>query len=84
MTVEEAKAKGIDLDTLEKTDAPTDTVSPVGQAPPQDAVSALEEKTQQLKVDDAAASGISKDQAAVPLPGGSAPKCKRTSSTRKP
>lgn len=78
MTVEEARAKGIDVDQLEKRELPTDTVSPVGQAPPADAVAALEEKTQALKVNDGtAATSLNKDQAAVPLPGGSAPKCKR-------
>lgn len=76
ITVEEARAKGIDIDQLEKKDAETDTVSPVGQAPPKDAVAALEEKTQELKVSDSSASAPSnKDVAAVPLPGGSEPKC---------
>jgi hypothetical protein len=82
MTVEEARAKGIDVDRLEKTDGPTDAVSPVGQAPPAAAVADLEEKVQELKLAnnnsgstpsaDLAAS--KKDVVAVPLPGGAPPK----------
>lgn len=75
MTVDEAKARGIDVENIEKIDAPTDATSPVGQAPPKDAVADLEEKTRELKL--AGGATESKSQvAAVPLPGGDAPKSK--------
>jgi hypothetical protein len=50
MTVDEARAKGIDVDHLAKTDGPTDATSPVGQVPPKGAVADLEKKVQELKV----------------------------------
>lgn len=78
MTVEEARAKGIDIDSLDKKDGPTDATSPVGQAPPKAAVADLEQKVQELKVADSSSSATSapvkKDLAAVPLPGGEPPK----------
>ena len=73
MTVEEAKARGIDVENIEKVDAPTDATSPVGQAPPKGAIADLEEKTRELKVDGGVTAGKSQ-LAAVPLPGGEAPK----------
>ena len=80
MTVEEARAKGIDVDRLDKTDGPTDAVSPVGQAPPAAAVADLEQKVQELKVDNFTSAPSADDAAskkeisAVPLPGGEPPK----------
>lgn len=79
MTVEEARAKGIDVDRLDKTDGPTDAVSPVGQAPPAAAVADLEQKVQELKVDNSSApsadvAASKKEISAVPLPGGEPPK----------
>lgn len=75
MTVEEAKARGIDIENAEQIDAATDATSPVGQAPPKDAVADLAEKTRELRVDDGATAAAGKPQlAAVPLPGGEAPK----------
>nr|XP_019001922.1 uncharacterized protein I203_05633 [Kwoniella mangroviensis CBS 8507]OCF65383.1 hypothetical protein I203_05633 [Kwoniella mangroviensis CBS 8507] len=65
LSVEEAKAKGIDINTLEKTDAPTDAVAPVGTAPSASAVDDLQEKVDELKL------GTSKDTTGisdVPLP----------------
>lgn len=87
MTVEEAKARGIDVENIEKVDAPTDATSPVGQAPPQGAIADLEEKTRELKVDGGVTAGKSQ-LAAVPLPGGEAPKsqsryCERRGSSRR-
>lgn len=73
MTVEEAKARGIDVENIEKVDAPTDATSPVGQAPSKDAIADLEEKTRELKVDGGVTAGKSQ-LSAVPLPGGEAPK----------
>ncbi|WWC96721.1 hypothetical protein V866_003593 [Kwoniella sp. B9012] len=65
LSVEEAKAKGIDINTLDKTDAATDAVAPVGTAPSASAVDALQEKVDELKL------GTSKDTTGisdVPLP----------------
>ncbi|WWC88136.1 uncharacterized protein L201_003040 [Kwoniella dendrophila CBS 6074] len=75
ISVEEAKAQGIDIKTLDKVDAPTDTVAPVGTAPPASAVDALQEKVDALKVGTSASTstdttGIS----AVPLPKTAEPK----------
>lgn len=55
MTVEEARAKGIDVDHIAKKDGPTDATSPVGQAPSSAAVADLEKKVQELKVANASA-----------------------------
>ncbi|ORY24697.1 hypothetical protein BCR39DRAFT_472124 [Naematelia encephala] len=51
LSVEEATAKGIDVDTLEKKEGETDTVSPAGTKPSAEAVADLETKVQELKVD---------------------------------
>jgi hypothetical protein len=84
MTVDEARAKGIDVDHLQKTDGPTDATSPVGQAPPQAAVADLEKKVQELKVANTASTAdvaaSKKELTAVPLPGGQPPKSKSTAS----
>lgn len=69
MTVEEAKAKGIDVNSLPKKDAEVHAASPVGVPPPASAVEALEEKTRELKVSTGA-----QEQAAVPLPNGNGSK----------
>ncbi|WVR05615.1 hypothetical protein IAU60_002637 [Kwoniella sp. DSM 27419] len=87
LTIEEAKARGIDVNSLPIKEAETDAVSPVGTAPSASAVSALEEKVQQLKVSSGtsttgvssspAAAGSSRDTtgvAAVPLPKTAEPK----------
>ncbi|WVQ97043.1 hypothetical protein IAU59_004153 [Kwoniella sp. CBS 9459] len=50
LSVDEAKARGIDINSLQKVDAETDTTSPVGAAPSASAVDALEEKVQELKL----------------------------------
>lgn len=50
ISVEEARAKGIDVDALEKKDAPTDTTSPAGTIPSTSAVDALDEKVKNLDV----------------------------------
>ena len=86
MTVDEARAKGIDVDHLEKKDAATDATSPVGQAPPQGAVADLEKKVQELKVSNtgvpaakvpaADVTESKKSLTAMPLPGGEPPKSK--------
>ncbi|WVQ85511.1 hypothetical protein IAT38_007676 [Cryptococcus sp. DSM 104549] len=71
LSVEEAKAKGINVAALDKVDGPSDATEPTGTAPPASAVAALDEKIQELKP------GSSKDAsgvAAVPLPNGQAPK----------
>jgi hypothetical protein len=80
MTVDEARAKGIDVESLDKNDGPTDATSPVGQAPPKAAVADLEQKVQELKVADSSASApaAKTDLAAVPLPAGEAPKSKHS------
>ena len=70
MSLEEAKAKGIDVNSLEKKDAATDAISPVGSKPTSGEVAALEEKTQDLKLGSAGTI----EQSAVPLPAGEAPK----------
>ncbi|WWC68398.1 uncharacterized protein I206_102324 [Kwoniella pini CBS 10737] len=71
LSVEEAKAKGIDVNTLQKTDAPTDAVTPVGTAPSASAVDALQEKVNELRVDNSKdISGIS----TIPLPQTAEPK----------
>ncbi|WVW80384.1 hypothetical protein I302_102365 [Kwoniella bestiolae CBS 10118] len=65
LSVADAKAQGIDINTLEKTDAPTDAVAPVGTTPSASAVDALQEKVDELKL------GTSKDTTGisdVPLP----------------
>jgi len=46
----EAKDKGIDVDHLNNVDATTDTTSPAGTKPPAAAVADLEEKVQELKL----------------------------------
>lgn len=48
--MDEATARGIDVDNIQRTDAATDAVAPVGAKPDLGAVDALEEKVQQLKV----------------------------------
>lgn len=68
ISVEEAKAKGIDVEHITKTDAPTDATSPVGTKPPAAGVAALDEKLADLKVGDKV--GV----AGVPLPNGEPPK----------
>ncbi|WVF70678.1 hypothetical protein IAT40_005471 [Kwoniella sp. CBS 6097] len=65
LSVEEAKARGIDINSLEKVDAETDTTSPIGAAPSASAVDALEEKVQELKVGSSAAAGSSTAAPAV-------------------
>ncbi|OCF45235.1 hypothetical protein I317_00757 [Kwoniella heveanensis CBS 569] len=57
LSVDEAKARGIDINSLEKVDAETDTTSPVGAGPSASAVNALEEKIQELKVGSSTATG---------------------------
>lgn len=59
MTVDEAESKGINVDSLEKKDAPTDTVSPAGTAPSNSYVAALEEKMDGLKTTDTTGAGSS-------------------------
>ncbi|WWC60554.1 uncharacterized protein I303_103128 [Kwoniella dejecticola CBS 10117] len=71
LSVEEAKAKGIDINTLQKTDAPTDAVAPVGTAPSASAVDALQEKVNELRVDNPKETSA---VAAVPLPKTAEPK----------
>jgi hypothetical protein len=79
MTVEEARAKGIDVDHLAKVDGPTDATSPVGTTPSSAAVSDLEKKVQELKVANSSVPAADvteskKSLTAVPLPGGEPPK----------
>lgn len=79
MTVEEARAKGIDVDHIAQKDGPTDATSPVGQSPPSAAVADLEKKVQELKVANASAAtdaSTKKELTAMPLPGGEPPKSK--------
>ena len=52
MSVPEAEAKGIDVDTLPQTDGPSDTTSPAGTKPSTSGVAALEEKMNGLKTSD--------------------------------
>jgi hypothetical protein len=52
--VEEAKAKGIDVEHAKPVDARDDTTSPVGTKPPAAAVADLEEKIQELKLENPA------------------------------
>jgi hypothetical protein len=84
MTVEEARAKGIDVDHLAKVDGPTDATSPVGTTPSSAAVSDLEKKVQELKVANSSVPAADvaeskKSLTAVPLPGGEPPKSKYSS-----
>ncbi|ORX35404.1 hypothetical protein BD324DRAFT_632692 [Kockovaella imperatae] len=51
MSLDEAKAQGIDVNALEEKEAPTDAVSPVGTKPSADGIAALEEKAKELKLD---------------------------------
>jgi len=79
MTVDEARAKGIDVDHLTKTDGPTDATSPVGTTPSSAAVADLEKKVQELKVANSSVPAADvaeskKSLTAVPLPGGQPPK----------
>ncbi|KAL7423705.1 Cruciform DNA binding protein [Cryptotrichosporon argae] len=79
LSVEEAKAKGIDIASLEKVDGPTDAITQAPHAPaappPASAVAALDEKIQELKIDTAASGGVIRaEQVDIPLPNGSAPK----------
>ena len=53
MSVNEAEAKGIDVNRLEKVDAASDTVSPAGSQPPAAGVAALDEKLADMKMDPA-------------------------------
>jgi len=53
MSVPEAESKGIDVDDLEKTDAPSDPASPFGTQSSSSGAAALEEKIQDLKMSDA-------------------------------
>jgi hypothetical protein len=81
MTVEEARAKGIDVDHLEKRDGPTDATSPVGSVPSKSAVADLEQKVQELKVSNSGVPSADvaeskKSLVAVPLPGGEPSKSK--------
>ena len=50
MTIDEAKAAGLDLNRIEKRDGPTDTISPVGTKPPSAAIDDLDRKINDLKV----------------------------------
>ena len=52
MTVDEASAKGIDADTLPNANGPTDAVSPAATKPSGSGVAALDEKLQNLRMDD--------------------------------
>jgi hypothetical protein len=70
--VDEAKAQGIDVNHIPKTDASIHTASPVGTKPPLSAVEALEEKTQELKIT-TGASTVPQQQKSIPLPKGNAP-----------
>ncbi|WRT65933.1 uncharacterized protein IL334_002884 [Kwoniella shivajii] len=80
LSVEEAKAQGIDVRSLNKTDAPTDTVAPVGTAPSASAVDALQEKVDELKLNTASTSTTANTSngnsrvADVPLPKTAEPK----------
>lgn len=76
MSIEEARARGIDVAHLQKVDAPTDSTSPQGSAPPASAIAALDEKVAELKSETIGASSTTGviDQVAVPLPNEQAPK----------
>lgn len=76
MSVEEARARGINVASLEKVDAATDATSPQGSAPPASAVAALDEKVAQLKSETIGASSTTgvTEQVAMPLPNEQAPK----------
>jgi hypothetical protein len=56
LSISEAQAKGIDVNHIAEADGETDTVSPVGTKPPAAAVSDLEEKVQELKLNSGSAS----------------------------
>ncbi|ODO07609.1 hypothetical protein L198_01190 [Cryptococcus wingfieldii CBS 7118] len=76
LSVEEAKAKGIDVSTLNKVDGASDSTVPTGQAPPASAIAALDEKVDELKAEQGPSTTSTVGQgsagvAAVPLPGGS-------------
>ncbi|KAL0252900.1 hypothetical protein I308_102292 [Cryptococcus tetragattii IND107] len=76
LSIEEARARGIDVAHLQKVDAPTDSTSPQGSAPPASAIAALDEKVAELKSETIGASSTTGviDQVAVPLPNEQAPK----------
>ncbi|AFR93698.2 hypothetical protein CNAG_02994 [Cryptococcus neoformans var. grubii H99] len=76
LSVEEARARGINVASLEKVDAATDATSPQGSAPPASAVAALDEKVAQLKSETIGASSTTgvTEQVAMPLPNEQAPK----------
>ncbi|TYJ55738.1 hypothetical protein B9479_003514 [Cryptococcus floricola] len=79
LSVEEAKAKGIDVSTLNKVDGASDSTVPTGQAPPASAIAALDEKVDELKAEQGPSTTSTVGQgsagvAAVPLPGGEPPK----------
>jgi hypothetical protein len=71
LTVEEAKAQGVDLKSLEKVDARDSAVAPASA--PASATAALDEKLEELKLNTAHSSAPSA-QADLPLPHGDAPK----------
>ncbi|WVO19636.1 uncharacterized protein IAS62_000926 [Cryptococcus decagattii] len=76
LSIEEARARGIDVAHLQKVDAPTDSTSPQGSPPPASAIAALDEKVAELKSETIGASSTTGviDQVAVPLPNEQAPK----------
>ncbi|KGB77796.2 hypothetical protein CNBG_3634 [Cryptococcus deuterogattii R265] len=76
LSIEEARARGIDVAHLQKVDAPTDSTSPQGSAPPASAIAALDEKVAELKSETIGASSTTGviNQVAVPLPNEQAPK----------
>ncbi|ODN84022.1 hypothetical protein, variant [Cryptococcus amylolentus CBS 6039] len=86
LSVEEAKAKGIDVSTLNKVDGASDSTVPTGQAPPASAIAALDEKVDELKAEQGPSTTSTAGQgntgvAAVPLPGGEPPKKSVASNT---